>query len=322
VGILRSAGLLVLLAAFALGAVSQAGGIRELGWAFPGLGPRAQRRSSDMVESLPGSAAHYRWAQINSFYHVADWYPDAHPPMPAVVRIGSRPRVAACAYCHLANGAGRPENVALAGLPAWYITAQLRNMRAGLRTDADPTWLPSKIMVEESNALAERDIADAVAYFSGLHFVSHVRVIEAAEVPAFHDADFAYQRLPGDRREPLGDRIVEMPDSARGFALRDDRLTYTAYVPVGSIERGRSLALGGAGVVACAFCHGAGLRGTLTAPPIAGRFPGYLFRQLLAFRAGTRHASQDAQMHAETAHLSNDQMIALAAYVASLGTKR
>ena len=319
--LLRNLSPFVFLAALVIGAASSAVSANWPSWAFPGEGPHMKRTPPNTVESLSTSGVTYRWSQIDTFYHAADWYPNAHPPMPTVVGVGRRPQVGACAYCHLPSGAGRPENASIGGLPGWYIAAQLRAMRAGLRTDIDPRWLPSAIMVSEARALSAQDIAAAMAYFSALRFASHVHVVEAAEVPAFRNADFAYERLAGSRLEPLGDRIIEMPNSTTGFALRDDRLTYTAYVPVGSIERGHALAMGTQGVVACAVCHGAGLSGTSTAPPIAGRFPGYLFRQLLAFHAGTRHASQDAPMNAETAHLSNDEMMVLAAYVASLGDK-
>jgi cytochrome c553 len=41
--------------------------------------------------------------------------------------------VYACSYCHLPNGQSRPENAALAGLPAAYIFEQVTDFRSGAR---------------------------------------------------------------------------------------------------------------------------------------------------------------------------------------------
>ena len=53
-------------------------------------------------------------------------------------------------------------------------------------------------------------------------------------------------------------------------------------------------------------------------PPIAGRSPSYLLRQLLAFRNGARTGEAAAQMAPSVEKLELDDMIALAAYVGSL----
>jgi cytochrome c553 len=53
-------------------------------------------------------------------------------------------------------------------------------------------------------------------------------------------------------------------------------------------------------------------------PPLAGRSPSYLFRQLYAFRIGARGGPQAAAMQQVAAKLSQADMIALAAYAASL----
>jgi cytochrome c553 len=46
--------------------------------------------------------------------------------MPNIVAHGSGDAWA-CAYCHLPNGQGRPENPPLAGLPVAYIAEQVRS---------------------------------------------------------------------------------------------------------------------------------------------------------------------------------------------------
>jgi cytochrome c553 len=92
-----------------------------------------------------------------------------------------------------------------------------------------------------------------------------------------------------------------------------------AYVPPGSVARGRTLATeGGARFPACTSCHGADLRGVGLVPPIAGRSPTYLLRQLVAFRTGARATAAGQPMQPVVAQLELDEMIAMAAYTATL----
>jgi cytochrome c553 len=102
--------------------------------------------------------------------------------------------------------------------------------------------------------------------------------------------------------------------------LHDPLTPYTAYVPPGSIRRGRVLATRGRGgeTKSCASCHGPGLRGVGVVPPLAGRSPSSILRQLLAFKTGTRSTPASAPMRDEAATLDLDDMIAVAAYAASL----
>jgi cytochrome c553 len=52
-------------------------------------------------------------------------------------------------------------------------------------------------------------------------------------------------------------------------------------------------------------------------PPLAGRSPSYLLRQLIAFRTGARATPASAPMQAVAASLNLDDMIAAAAYAGS-----
>jgi cytochrome c553 len=53
-------------------------------------------------------------------------------------------------------------------------------------------------------------------------------------------------------------------------------------------------------------------------PAIAGHSPMYLFRQLYYFKDGSRHGSMGALMKAVVAQMTQDDMVAIAAYVGSL----
>ena len=83
------------------------------------------------------------------------------------------------------------------------------------------------------------------------------------------------------------------------------------------MARGKALAAsGGPAKQACSGCHGSDLRGGegIPGPPLAGRGPVYLFRQLLAFQNGGRKGAAAEPMRAETEKLSRADMVDLAAY--------
>jgi cytochrome c553 len=113
---------------------------------------------------------------------------------------------------------------------------------------------------------------------------------------------------------------VEYPLELRRHELHDPMAAYVAYVPKGSIARGRALAAGAPsrGVTGCRSCHGPALRGVGLVPPIAGRSPSYLLRQLIAFRTGARDTPAGAPMREFAARLSLEDMVGAAAYAGSL----
>jgi cytochrome c553 len=70
--------------------------------------------------------------------------------------------------------------------------------------------------------------------------------------------------------------------------------------------------------VQCANCHGPELTGVGRIPGVAGRSPTYIVRQLDDFQHGARAGSASALMKPIVAKLTLDDMVALAAYAASL----
>jgi cytochrome c553 len=292
-------------------------------WAFPPLGrdPAAGPPDAKALLHVPGSTRAFTEAQTQDLYAAPDWLPDRHPPAPAIVLIGRRGSMRPCGYCHLPDGSGRPENAALAGLPAAYIRDQVAAFRSSARKGAEPNWSPTRQMADTAAQATEAEVAATADYFASIPYRGHVRVAESARIPGALAKAFILRAVPGPG-EPLGLRIVEGPSSFERFELRDPTLVYTAYVPVGSLARGAILGRTGAGglTTPCATCHGPGLRGGPGAagPPLAGRSPSYLFRQLYAFRTGGRGGPQAEPMRPVTAKLGQSDMIALAAYAASL----
>jgi len=126
--------------------------------------------------------------------------------------------------------------------------------------------------------------------------------------------------LPAGGTEPLGNRIITLPQDPARVELRDPHSGFIAYVPPGSLKKGEDLVTkGGAGkTVACNICHGDGLKGLGDVPGIAGVHPIYVVRQLYNIKVGANSSSAAAQMKKVVEKLTDDDMIAIAAYTASL----
>lgn len=280
-------------------------------WAFPGQRPAPPAGGWDRtaLRTLPGSTAHFTEAQLHDLDHAVDWRPASHPPMPGAVAQGRAPGVHACGYCHLPDGSGRTENASLAGLPRDYIVEQVAAFANGTRRAAVPGSAPAAMMAEVARNARPDEIAAAADYFSRLHYTRRIRVVETATVPAPTIKGFVLVAEPGSRREPIGQRVIETPDNFDYFEMRDSAAGYTAYVPPGSLARGAAVVER----VGCPACHGAGMKAWG-----AGRSPTYIYRQLLAFQTGARHNSEAAPMTAVSRQLTTPDMIAVAAYWASL----
>jgi len=298
-------------------AAPAAGRLGDIAWAFPvPPPPTGAPRSTARVIGLSGSTAVFSDAEIHDLFHAVDWRPKSHPAAPAIVLAGRPPDAMACGFCHLPGGQGRPENANIAGLPAAYIRQQLADMRSGAREGVQPAYRATALMHQVARGLTPAEAAQAADYFSRLPFTSRLRVIEAASIPHAEAAAGLYRFTPGPPT-PLGHRIIEGPDSFERFELRDDRVGFFAYVPPGAISRGAALAAGDEHRPACASCHGKSLHGDV-GPPLAGRSPSGLFRQLAAFSVGARAGPASGPMRDIAGKLSTDEMIDLAAYAGSL----
>jgi cytochrome c553 len=288
-------------------------------WAYPVNPPGTQAVADDGVpRRVPNSTGAFTLTQIRDLYQVPDWHPGDHPPMPAIVASGRKPGVFACGYCHLPNGLGRPENSSLAGLPAEYIVKQVLDFRSGARKSSEPASLPVNLMIAVSKAVSDEDLKVAADYFAALEPRPWIRVIETDSVPKTHVAGWMLVASQPPGTEPIGQRIIEMPEDLERTELRDSTSGFIAYVPRGSLVRGKAVAEGATGRPACALCHGSDLRGLGPVPALAGRSPSYIVRQLYDMKHGVRNGSWSALMQPVVQELSLEDMVALAAYTASL----
>jgi cytochrome c553 len=312
---------LVLFTSLSLGSLRAAENFPT--WAYPVAPPQAPvalaSAKDNQPQHVPDSAVTLTKRQFDAHVTpVADWHPDEHPAMPPIVSVGREPAVWACAYCHLPNGAGRPENASLAGLSPGYIKQQVADFKNGKRRGSEPHRAPQNFMIGLAQAVTDDEIAQAAGYFSSLTPKSFVKVVESETVPKSYVAGAMLAKVPGGGDEPLGSRIIEMPVDLGRAENRDTRTPYVAYVPVGSVDKGRALVTAPppGRTLPCALCHGPELKGLADIPRLAGRSPSYLMRQMYDYKSGTR-AGASGLMQPVVANLSEDDMIAIVAYVAS-----
>jgi cytochrome c553 len=297
----------------------------ELGWAYAiTIGEPAPAPVDDGTpRSVPGSDRSFELDEIRNRFGPGDWFPDDHPSMPPIVAHGRETAgIMACSLCHYPNGKGRPENAGVAGLAEGYFVQQLHDFRDGLRGSADPRKTNTGLMIAFARAMTDEEIAAAAAYFGSMRWSPWIEVVETDTVPKTRIQGGMHLRLEGAEAgtEPLGRRIVESPnDAEQTEVLRNPRSPFTAYVPVGSVARGLALVTTGGGkTTPCAICHGEDLEGLALVPPLRGRSPSYIARQLFDFQQGTRHGAWAPLMEGVVADLDGDDMIDLAAYLASL----
>lgn len=279
--------------------------------------------TSNTALRLEGSDRAFTLAEITAPYSPADWFPNDHPPMPDIVARGKEATgFRACAICHYPNGQGLMQNAPVAGLPVDYFLRQLDDFASGRRKSADVNKANAFEMAAMARNLTPEEARAAAEYFGSMPFTPWIRVVESDRVPAFTSTvNGLFLKAEGQQTEPLGRRIVEMPeDSYQTNMLRNPRLGMVAYAPVGSVKAGETLVKTGDGgrTQACGTCYGPELKGTPVAPPIAGRQPGYLARQMYDMQKGTRTGEKAAMMKAAVEKLTEDDLVAISAYVASL----
>lgn len=289
-------------------------------WAFPQVpppDPHAPKTDPARIIHVAGSTRSYTQAQLDVEHFVPDWFPQDHLAAPSIVTVDRHPGWPwPCAECHMVNGAGVPATAQIMGLPKAYILEQIAAFRHGQRGAGAPRT--TQDMADEARSVSDDDLRLAADYFAQLKFVPHTRVVETANAPKTHWKYFVQVPDQDGVREPIGERIVEVPVSFDDYQYNNDRTRYIAYVPPGSIARGAVIVASGTGAAAaCESCHGAKLQGTDLIPPLAGRSPTYIARELILFRTGQRSNPEAAPMRLEASQLTVNDMIAVAAYAGS-----
>jgi cytochrome c553 len=278
-------------------------------WAFniPDKVQPASVRPEGVVRAQ-GSRKEYDASKIAGNSNPPDWFPEEHGPAPKSV-IGGPGITMACGSCHLMSGQGHSESADLAGMPAEYLIRQMAYYKTGTRKD-DARMGPI------AQATSDEDVRQAAEYFAAQKPRTFVSVIETATPPRTFIATAGRHRQlhPEGGTEPIGRRILQTPMNPMATEIRDPHSGFLAYVPPGSIAKGETLVKKGA----CALCHGETLNGLGEVPRLAGLQPLYIARQLFDLQYGSSNGRAAALMKGPVAHLSQDDIIAISAYLGSL----
>jgi len=231
--------------------------------------------------------------------------------------VGGEPgrTAAACGSCHLMSGQGHPESADIAGMPAEYLIRQMLYFKTGARKD-DARMGPI------AKATSDEDVREAAEYYASIRPRAFVKVIETANPPRtyINAAGRHHIPYPDGSTEPIGHRIIQTPEDAYRMSIRDPHSGFIAYVPPGSIAKGEELVSGkvAAKTIACNICHGDGLHGLGEVPRLAGLQPVYIARQLITMQNGSSAGKEAALMKRVVGNLSEDDVIAISAYLGSL----
>jgi cytochrome c553 len=290
-------------------------------WAYPVNPPDLKLPPDDgTIRRVPGSDAGYTLTQLRDRFVSPNWHPGDYPPQPAIVAHGRKPDVFACGFCHRADGPGGPENANLTGLGAAYIVQQMVDFKSGARKSLVPHRAPPTLKASLAKVITDAEVEAAAAYFSSIKPRSIVSIVETDTVPKTYVTGWHLAVIKTGEKEPIAQRIIEVPENLEQFVNRDTRARFIAYVPPDSIKTGQVLAAGGGGgkTLPCGTCHGRDLKGLGPIPGIAGRSPSYIVRQLYDFKHGGRAGVGSALMKASVEKLNVEDMISLAAYASSL----
>jgi cytochrome c553 len=283
-------------------------------WAFP-VTDKEQPNvpENNAPRSAPGSSKQYTRKQADDMFQIPDWYPNMYPPLPKIIANGNAPNVRACGSCHLPVGTGHDESAYVAALPARYFEQQMRDYRSGARKG-------SGSMATIGQHITDAEIKEAADYFASLKPMKWTRVVETDMAPKTYIAQGNKRLLhPQGGTEPIGQRIITVPEDEEIVLYRDPRKGFVSYVPKGSLAKGAELVSGANGkTVNCTICHGPDLKGIGDVPPIAGRTATYTVRQMFMMKSGERAGPGSALMKQVVANLTLDDMLNIAAYTASL----
>ena len=174
-------------------------------------------------------------------------------------------------------------------------------------------------MVKEAQNATEEEVKVAAAYFASIKPKPWIRVEESDTVPKTKVSGAIYQLEDGGDTEPIGERIVELAEDQDRFELRDASSGFVAYVPTGSIKKGKELVTTGGGgeTIPCTICHGSDLKGIGNVPSIVGRSPSQMARQIVDIQNGNRNGPWASLMKEPVRKLTNNDIVAITAYLAS-----
>ena len=186
------------------------------------------------------------------------------------------------------SGQSHSEAADIAGMPAAYLIRQMQYYKDGWRKE-------EARMGPIARTTSDEDIRQAAEYFSKLKPRPFVKVIETATPPKTFIATAGRHRQlhPDGGTEPIGQRIVQIPEDPFGTEIRDPHAGFIAYVPPGSVAKGE-------------------------VPRLAGLQPLTITRQLFLIQHGSSAGKGIEPMKPVVAKMTPDDIIAISSYLGSL----
>jgi len=280
--------------------------------------PSALPADDNAIVTLPGTQKTMTRGALRGVKEIPDWWPeDRVGTMPAVVKNG-RENVRACGFCHLADGSGRPENAPVSAYHPAYFIQQMEDFKNGLRGSADPRKANTRNMIGFAKNATAEEVREAAEYFARQPYPRRLKVVESKMAPKVRLQGGMHMAVPqaeGGGMVPIhADEIVEIPDDNLRAEARDTRMGWTAYVPPGTLNRGKQVAA----KYQCTLCHGANLEGIGAVPALAGRSPSYTMRQLFDMKQGARRGPWSELMKPIVNRMTVPEMMAVSAFAGSI----
>ena len=167
--------------------------------------------------------------------------PIATLPCPTWWRMAGNRMSARAVFAICPTGKAGLRTLASQGLPAGYIIQQMADYKNGLRKSSEPKMGPPGIMLGIGKSANDEEVKAAAEYFSSMKFKPWIGVVETETVPKTKVAGWMFVALEPDGKEPIGQRIIEMPEDLERTELRDSASRFIAYVPPGSIKERRGV---------------------------------------------------------------------------------
>src|SRR5437763_1101610 len=200
-------------------------------WAYPAnLPDYVAPPDKGVPQQVPNSNVKLTLTQIRDLFTPPDWHPEDHPAMPPIVGQGRKPQVWACGYCHLPTGYGKPENANVSNLPEPYFMQQVADFKSGARRSTISDTLPHSGMVASILPTTDAEVKEAYDYFAKNKLtMQRYKVVETETVPKTKvQGSWVLAPIAGEGagKEPIGQRVIEVPNDAALTTLRDWRIGF------------------------------------------------------------------------------------------------
>ena len=234
-------------------------GVERPDWAFPVAGKvQPPTKQNDQPKTVAGSLKSHTQAQIDNLKNPPDWFPNMHPPMPQVVAQGAK--TFACASCHLPIGTGHDASVIWQGCPLLTLSDKWPISKTTPEKDLVTCPTSLKLLVTGTSDLPLHTLpCSPLGPGSAWWRPTWCLRLTSTRVTC-------RLALPRGVKEPIGNRIVELPETEEAAVERDPRPGFIVYAPIGSITKGKRLVTsGGDGkTTPCGTCHGPTLLGQVS----------------------------------------------------------